>query len=85
MDEVYIFGHRNPDTDSISASITLTYLKQRLGMNAKAVALSSLNNETLFVLNYFKVKEPDFINDVKVRIMNLDYLKGHMISINNIL
>ena len=46
MDEVYIFGHRNPDTDSISASITLTYLKQRLGMNAKAVALSSLNNET---------------------------------------
>lgn len=85
MDEVYIFGHRNPDTDSISASITLTYLKQRLGMNAKAVALSSLNNETLFVLNYFKVKEPDFINDVKVRIKNLDYLKGHMISKNNTL
>lgn len=80
MDEVYIFGHRNPDTDSISASIALTYLKQRLGMNAKAVALSSLNNETLFVLNYFKVKEPDFINDVRVRIKNLDYLRNHMIS-----
>ena len=44
-----------------------------------------VNNETLFVLNYFKVKEPDFINDVKVRIKNLDYLKGHMISKNNTL
>lgn len=85
MNEVYIFGHRNPDTDSIMSSISLAYLKQRLGMNAKAVALSSLNNETLFVLNYFKVKEPAFINDVRVRIKDLDYLKGHMIDRDNIL
>lgn len=27
MEKVYIFGHRNPDTDSVTAAITLSYLK----------------------------------------------------------
>ena len=33
MEKVYIFGHRNPDTDSVTADITLSYLKNKLGMN----------------------------------------------------
>ena len=27
----YIFGHRNPDTDSVCASIALSYLRNELG------------------------------------------------------
>ena len=27
MDKVYIFGHRNPDTDSVTSAIALEYLK----------------------------------------------------------
>ena len=29
MEKVYVFGHRNPDTDSVTAAITLSYLKRK--------------------------------------------------------
>ena len=34
MNKVYVFGHRNPDTDSVAAAINLSYSKRKLGMNA---------------------------------------------------
>ena len=40
MEKVYIFGHRNPDTDSVTAAITLSYLKNKLGMNTIPAVLS---------------------------------------------
>ena len=78
METVYIFGHRNPDTDSVTAAITLAYLKRKLGMNAIPVILSSINKETKYALNYFSVKEPMFLNDVKLKVKDLDYSKGYM-------
>ena len=33
MEKVYVFGHRNPDTDSVTAAITLSYLKRKQGIN----------------------------------------------------
>ena len=33
MEKVYIFGHRNPDTDSVTAAITLSYLKNKLSVS----------------------------------------------------
>ena len=43
MEKTYIFGHRNPDTDSVAAAISLSYLKNRLGYNKtiKAVVIVS--------------------------------------------
>ena len=78
METVYIFGHRNPDTDSVTAAITLAYLKRKLGMNAVPVILSSINKETKYALNYFGIKEPMFLNDVKLKVKDLDYSKGYM-------
>ena len=78
MEKVYIFGHRNPDTDSVTAAITLAYLKRKLGMNAIPAILSSINKETKYALNYFKEKEPIFLNDVKMKVKDLDYLKDFM-------
>lgn len=78
MEKVYVFGHRNPDTDSVTAAITLSYLKRKLGMNAIPVILSSINRETKYALNYFGVKEPIFLNDVKLKVKDLDYSKGYM-------
>ena len=80
MDEVYVFGHRNPDTDSVTAAITLAHLKKKMGMNAKPVILSSINRETKYALNYFGVKEPMFLNDVKLKVKDLDYSKGYMVT-----
>lgn len=75
MEKIYVFGHRNPDTDSVTAAITLSYLKRKQGVNAIPVILSSINRETKYALNYFKVKEPIFLNDVKMKVKDLDYLK----------
>ena len=82
-DKVYIFGHRNPDTDSVTASIALAYLKRKLGMNAVPVVLSSTNLETKYALNYFNVKEPKFLNDVKIKIKDLDYQRKYTVTGDN--
>ena len=51
MEKVYIFGHRNPDTDSVTAAISLAYLKKQLGMNAIPTVLRAINLETKYALN----------------------------------
>ena len=71
--KVLIFGHRNPDTDSVTSAIALSYLKKELGMDAIPAVLSSINQETKFVLNYFKEKEPMFINDLRIKVRDLNY------------
>lgn len=78
----YIFGHKNPDTDSICASIALSYLKNKLGFNTIASTLGNLNPETKFALNYFNVKEPYHLNDVKLQIKDVAYHKGCFIDKN---
>ena len=75
MEKVYIFGHRNPDTDSVCSSIALSYLKNELGGKTAPKVLGNINNETKFVLDYFKVPVPSYLNDVRVRIKNIKYDK----------
>lgn len=75
MEKIYIFGHKKPDTDSICASISLAYLKNKMGILAEAMALGDINNETKFVLNYFNLKSPRYLNDVKLQIKDVDYMK----------
>ena len=76
---VYVFGHRNPDTDAVTSAISLAYLKRKLGLNAVPAVLSSVNLETRYALNYFKVKEPLFLNDVKVKIKHLNYTRNYSV------
>lgn len=78
----YIFGHKNPDTDSICASIALSYLKNKLGFNTVASTLGNLNPETKYALNYFNVKEPYHLNDVKLQLKDVAYHKGCFIDKN---
>lgn len=80
MEKVYIFGHRNPDTDSVTAAIALAHLKKKLGINAIPTVLSAVNLETKYALNYFKVKEPIFLNDVKIKVKDLNYTKNYSIN-----
>ncbi len=75
-----IFGHRNPDTDSICSSIALSYLKNALGEKTTPRAIGHLNNETKFVLDYFNVPEPQYLNDVKIRIKDVKYNKKSMVN-----
>lgn len=80
MQTVYIFGHKMPDTDSVCASISLSYLKNKLGMKTEPRVLGALNKETKFVLDYFNIPEPEFLNDVKVQIKNMHYNTEAMVE-----
>ena len=83
MEKIYIFGHRNPDTDSVTAAITLSYLKNKLGMNTVPAVLSSINLESKFALNYFNTKVPIFLNDVNIKIKDLNYTKNYTVKEND--
>ncbi len=80
MEKVYVFGHRNPDTDSVTAAIALSHLKKALGVNAVPAVLSGINLETKYALKYFKVKEPIFLNDVKIKVKDLNYTKNYSVT-----
>ena len=60
-DTIYIFGHKNPDTDSICSAIGYAELKKKLGVKAEACRLGDLNDETKFVLDYFKIPVPPML------------------------
>lgn len=73
MEKVYVFGHKKPDTDSVTSAIVLSYLKNQLGMDTEPRVLGEINNETKYVLDYFKIEEPKLLENVKLQIKDLTY------------
>ena len=63
--QTLIFGHKNPDTDSIMSSIVMANLENQLGNDAKAVRLGNINKETQYVFNYLGIQAPELISDVE--------------------
>src|SRR5690625_4803578 len=64
MSKKLIFGHLNPDTDSICSALAYADLKEKLGENVEAVKLGPVNKETAYALEYFDVKAPRLIEKV---------------------
>ena len=66
MGKTYIFGHKNPDTDSITSSLVMADFEKKKG-NAEAVAcrLGNVNKETEYVLNYLGIEAPELIENVE--------------------
>ena len=65
MGKILIFGHKNPDTDSIVSSLVMANLEKELGNDAEACRLGKINKETEYVLNYAGVDAPRLIEDVE--------------------
>lgn len=64
--KVLIFGHQNPDTDSICSSLVREILDKKNGWDCtKAVRLGNINKETQFVLDYLGIEAPELIEEVK--------------------
>ncbi|MFZ3589622.1 manganese-dependent inorganic pyrophosphatase [Bacillus sp. DJP31] len=61
MEKTLIFGHKNPDTDSICSAIAYADLKTQLGQAVEAVRLGTINGETQFALEYFNITEPRLV------------------------
>lgn len=64
MDKIMIFGHKNPDTDSICSTLVYSDLKTQLGQNVKPVRLGEINRETEYVLEFLDIKAPELIKEV---------------------
>lgn len=85
IENIYTFGHKNPDTDSVCAAISLAYLMNAKKINVTPYILGEINNETKYVLKYFKVNKPLYLNDVKLQISDLNYKRNCYLKENNTL
>ena len=66
MVKTYVFGHKSPDSDSITSSIVMTNLEKELGNSeAKAYRLGNINKETEFILNYLNIEAPELLENIE--------------------
>lgn len=65
MGKILVFGHKNPDTDSITSSIVLANLERKLGRDVEACRLGKVNKETEYVLDYLGMEAPRLIENVE--------------------
>ena len=74
MNEIYVTGHRNPDTDSIVAAMSYAALKNALGEKEYvAVHLGTISDETNRMLERFHFKPPRCIQNVRTQVQDLDF------------
>lgn len=68
MTKTLIFGHKNPDTDSICSALVYENLKKQLGADVEAVRLGALNKETEYVLQHAKIEAPRQIDKLEASV-----------------
>lgn len=74
MNEIFVVGHRNPDTDSIAAAMSYAALRNALGDSRYTAArLGHVSDETQRMLDKFGFKPPQFISDVRTQVRDLDF------------
>ncbi len=70
---LYIFGHKNPDTDSVCSAIAYAEFKNKTGeLPAVAYRLGEINRETKFILDHFGVEQPPLLETVKTQVDDLN-------------
>jgi len=79
-EKILIFGHKNPDTDSICSAIAYSNLKDQLGLNTTPVRLGELNKETEFILDYFNVEKPQLLTTIKPQVKDLTKVEKELIK-----
>ncbi len=66
MEKIFIFGHKNPDTDSICSSLIREILDKKNGYtNTEARRLGKVNKETQYVLDYLQIEAPELLEKVE--------------------
>lgn len=66
MDKILVFGHKNPDTDSICSALVKAILdKKKNGTQHIPARLGNLNKETQYVLNYLGIDAPMLIENIE--------------------
>lgn len=66
MNEILIYGHKNPDTDTIMSAMVLADLESKIGINkVKPCRLGNVNKETQYALDYLKIEAPELIQELQ--------------------
>ncbi len=70
--DIFVIGHKNPDTDSICSAIAYANLKNKISKgNYIPKRAGEINNETKYVLDFFGVNTPEFINHVGTQVKDV--------------
>lgn len=74
MNEIYVTGHRNPDTDSIVAAMAYAKLRNALGdRQYTAVRIGAINDETQHMLDHFGFEAPKFVKNMRTQVRDLEF------------
>ena len=71
---VCVIGHKNPDTDSICSAISYAYLKNQIDPERNYVPCRAghPNMETQYVLDFFGVESPLFLQNIGTRVKDME-------------
>jgi manganese-dependent inorganic pyrophosphatase len=68
MDQIYVIGHVNPDTDSVAAALGYAWcLRERDGVDAIPARAGAINPQTSWVLKKLELDAPMLLNDASPR------------------
>jgi len=74
MDPIYVFGHKNPDTDSVVSAMAYAALNNALGSNDYVAArLGHINDETAFILERFGFEPPLYMTTVRTQVRDIEF------------
>lgn len=80
--QVWVVGHKHPDTDSVCAAIAYANYKNALDgeMTYIPKRAGSLNAETVYVLNRFGVEAPELVTDVGTQMRDIKIRRTEGVS-----
>ena len=74
MNEIYVIGHHNPDTDSIVSAMAYAALRNALGdRNYVAAHMDHISDQTQRMLDRFGFQSPRTVQNVRTQVEDLDY------------
>ena len=84
---VWVVGHKHPDTDSICAAIAYAELKNKLAdkehneeVQFVPARAGRINAETAYVLEKFGMEAPELLSDVGTQIRDIAYKRTEGVS-----
>lgn len=82
MNDIFVIGHKNPDTDSVCAAYAYAYLKNKIDNqnNYISVRCGNLNKQTSFVFKHLNLEPPLLIKDIYPKVK--DVMTKNVVSVN---
>ena len=83
--DVWVVGHKNPDSDSICSALAYSKFKNTINgenVNYLPKRLGVLSEETKFIINYFGVDAPELVEDARPQLLDVRFHHPAGIAVN---